>query len=143
MTSVASGELVELGVALDRITSWTRRHSTDTAGGLSMSARYTLGRLCDDGAHRLSELARLEGVTQPAMSALVNRLEADGLVRRDSDPDDGRVALVSVTDTGRAFVARRRKDRARALAEHIAQLPPQQRGALVAALPALRNLTAP
>lgn len=135
------GGLTELGIALDRIGAWTRRHAADP-DGMSMTARYTLGRLHDDGPHRLSDLARLEGVSQPAMSTLINRLESDGLVRRAPDSADGRVVLVGITSAGTRFVRRRRDERAHVLAEQIAHLPEPQREALSAALPALRNLTA-
>lgn len=136
-----SGEAMELGVALDRITAWTRRHVAEP-DGMSMTARYTLGRLLDDGAHRLSDLARLEGVTQPGMTTLVNRLEAQGLVRRSPDPADGRAVLVGITEAGARFLQGRRSERARALARQIADLPDADRRALIAVLPSLRALTA-
>jgi len=43
------------------------------------------------------------------MTQLVQRLEQRGLVMRTSDPSDGRVALVSLTDEGRAALAARRQ----------------------------------
>jgi DNA-binding MarR family transcriptional regulator len=52
------------------------------------------------GPRRITELAELEGLAQPTMTLLVTRLERQGLVRRDRDPDDGRVVLVSLTEAG-------------------------------------------
>jgi len=42
-------------------------------------------------------LAQIAGVEQPSMAQLLARMERDGLVRRDPDPDDGRSSLVSLT----------------------------------------------
>ncbi|GLY98061.1 MarR family transcriptional regulator [Actinoplanes sp. NBRC 103695] len=107
---------------------------------LSLTAASTLRRLERSGPHRLSELYAPEGVSQPAMTQLVTRLEREGLARRSSDPADGRVVIVSITEEGRDAVARRRDGRARALAELLEQLPEDEHAALLAALPALQRL---
>jgi DNA-binding MarR family transcriptional regulator len=107
---------------------------------LSLTAASTLRRLERSGPHRLSELYTPEGVTQPAMTQLITRLEKEGLARRDSDPADGRVVVVSITDAGRAAVARRREGRARALSGLLANLPADEHVAILAALPALERL---
>ncbi|MFG1605363.1 MarR family winged helix-turn-helix transcriptional regulator [Actinoplanes sp. NPDC049265] len=107
---------------------------------LSLTAASTLRRLERSGPHRLSELYVPEGVSQPAMTQLVTRLEREGLVRRGGDPADGRVVVVSITDEGRSAVARRRDGRARALADLLEQLPDDEHAALLEALPALRRL---
>ena len=106
---------------------------------LSLTAASTLRRL-ESGPHRLCELYAPEGVTQPAMTQLVTRLEKDGLARRDSDPGDGRAVVVSITDAGRAAVARRREGRARALSALLAGLPADDHAAILAVLPALDRL---
>jgi DNA-binding MarR family transcriptional regulator len=49
---------------------------------------------------RITELAASEGVTQPAITLLVNRLEDRGWVRREADPGDGRAVLVTLTARG-------------------------------------------
>src|SRR5919109_3216879 len=49
---------------------------------------------------RITELAAREGVTQPAITMLVNRLEERGWVARGSDPNDGRAVLVTLTPDG-------------------------------------------
>jgi DNA-binding MarR family transcriptional regulator len=107
---------------------------------LSLTAASTLRRLERSGPHRLSDLYGPEGVTQPAMTQLVGRLEKEGLVARASDPADGRVVMVSITAAGKAALARRREARARALAGLLKQLPPAEHAAILAALPALDHL---
>jgi DNA-binding MarR family transcriptional regulator len=76
------------------------------------------------------------------MTQLVSRLERDGLATRASDPADGRVVVVRITDAGRERVRERRKIRSRRLAELLAELPPADRAAIGAALPALDRLSA-
>jgi DNA-binding MarR family transcriptional regulator len=114
--------------------------SLSPASGLSMTAAATLAGIERLGPQRLTLLAAREGVTQPAMTQLISRLEESGLVRREPSPDDGRVVLVAITELGRATLARRRSARAERLAGIIAQLSPDHRAALTAALPALDAL---
>ena len=110
------------------------------ASGLSMTAATTLAGLERTGPQRLTLLAAREGVTQPAMTQLISRLEESGLVRREASQEDGRVVLVVITDEGRATLARRRAGRAERMAAIVAQLSPEHRDALAAALPALDAL---
>jgi DNA-binding MarR family transcriptional regulator len=123
---------------LERIVGLFR--SLSPAGGLSMTAAATLADVERLGPQRLTLLAAREGVTQPAMTQLISRLEEAGLVRREPSEEDGRVVLVAITDEGRATLARRRAARKERLANIIAQLSPHHRAALAIALPALGAL---
>ena len=114
--------------------------SLSPASGLSMTAAATLAGIERLGPQRLTLLAAREGVTQPAMTQLISRLEESGLVRRQPSPDDGRVVLVAITEQGRAPLAHRRSARTERLAGIIAQLSPDHSAALAAALPALDAL---
>jgi DNA-binding MarR family transcriptional regulator len=127
-----------LAADLERIVGLFR--SLSPASGLSMTAAATLASLERLGPQRLTVLAVREGVTQPAMTQLISRLEESGLARREASPEDGRVVLVVITDEGRAVLARRRAGRAERLAGIIAQLDPGHRAALAGALPALDAL---
>lgn len=110
------------------------------ADGLSLTSLATLATLEQSGPTRVGALAEGEHLTQPAMTQLVSRLQARGLVERRPDPADGRVVLVALTDAGRQLVTDRRAARARALAERLARLRDAERAALAAALPALERL---
>jgi DNA-binding MarR family transcriptional regulator len=114
--------------------------SLSPPSGLSMTAAATLASLERLGPQRLTLLAAREGVTQPAMTQLISRLEESGLVRREASPEDGRVVLVVITDEGRATLARRRAVRTERLTGIITQLGPDHRAALASALPALDAL---
>lgn len=108
--------------------------------GLSLVAASTLASLERDGPRRLTDLADNQGVTQPAMTGLVGRLSAQGLLRRDPDPDDRRSVRIAVTDAGRDLLARRRRERAETLARLLDDLDPDDRAALAAAVPAITRL---
>jgi DNA-binding MarR family transcriptional regulator len=110
------------------------------SGGLSLTAAVTLATLERAGPQRLTVLAAREGVTQPAMTQLITRLEEAGLARREASPDDGRVVMVWITDEGRSTLAARRAVRSERLAAILGELSPGHRDALAAALPALDAL---
>ena len=137
-TVTATELAAALTVDLERIMRLYR--SLTEPGGLSLTAVATLTAIERFGPQRLTALAASEGVTQPAMTQLISRLEDAGQVRRESDPDDGRVVLVAITDEGRATLARRRAVRTERLTGIITQLGPEHRAALASALPALDAL---
>ena len=74
------------------------------------------------------------------MTALVGRLEARGLVRREGDPADRRAVRVAVTDAGAEQLAAVRAARAELLGARIARLDESDRAALAAVLPVLDSL---
>ena len=129
---------VRLHVALERLFGVLRR--SNPPQDISLTAASTLGNLDANGPCRLTELASREGVTQPAMTQLVSRLEREQLAERTTDPTDGRVVLVRITPAGRALLVGRRQARARHLAERLAELTPQEQRLVGAALPALERL---
>jgi DNA-binding MarR family transcriptional regulator len=108
--------------------------------GLSLTSGATLSTLDRIGSCRLTALAAHEGVTQPAMTQLVGRLEEQGLVQRCADPADGRVVEVQITAAGRALIASRRAVRTERLSGLLASLRQEDQDALAAALPAITAL---
>ena len=86
------------------------------------------------------ELAAGEGVSPPAMTAYVDRLESAGLVaRRRSDRDRRRVEL-ALTEEGARVLRSARSRRTAWLAARLQGLEPEELAAVEAALPALRKL---
>jgi DNA-binding MarR family transcriptional regulator len=128
----------EVAAALERLTRLVRRLSPPAE--YSLTAAATLATLERSGPCRLTDLAAREGVTQPAMTQLISRLQAAGLVGRAPDPHDGRVVLVHITDEGRTSLAHRRSGRAERLAGVLARLSSEEREALLAALPAMDSV---
>jgi DNA-binding MarR family transcriptional regulator len=109
--------------------------------GMSLTTAATLSTLEQSGPTRLTALAASEGVTQPAMTQLVGRLEESGLATRGADPADGRAVVIRITDAGRELVASRRAVRAERLSALLSRLSQADQGALAAALPAIKALT--
>jgi DNA-binding MarR family transcriptional regulator len=107
---------------------------------ISLTAGSTLSTLDRTGARRLTDLAVIEGVTQPSMSVLVTSLEQAGLAERRPDPTDKRVVLVALTTAGADYMRARRRAGARAFADLIDKLPDDEAAALAAAVPALNRL---
>ena len=138
-TTTISAEDAAIAAGFERFYELLRRLTPRSE--LSLTAASTLRRLERTGPSRLCELHAPEGVSQPAMTQLITRLEKEGLARRGSDPEDGRAVVVSITDAGREAVARRREGRTQALAALLEQLPTDDHAALVAALPALDRLS--
>jgi DNA-binding MarR family transcriptional regulator len=124
-------------VALSRL---LRGHATDA--GLSITALSVLRRL-SEGACRVTELAAGEAVAQPSMTALVGRLEARGLLRREPDASDGRAVRVVLTEEGDALLRAVRAARTAVLRDRLRRLAPAEREALATALPALDQLLDP
>ncbi|MCW2757346.1 MAG: marR 1 [Nocardioidaceae bacterium] len=70
-------------------------------------ARYEILRLLAfsrTGAMPMKRLGSLLQVHPTSVTSAVDRLEAQGFVRRERGQDDGRVVLASLTDEGRAVV---------------------------------------
>jgi DNA-binding MarR family transcriptional regulator len=72
------------------------------------SALAYLARAEPAGRMRLSALHELmyPRYSQPGLSRLVQRMEADGLVERRADPHDGRATVLVMTRAGRARFAK-------------------------------------
>jgi len=124
--------------ALERLIGLFR--SLSPASGLSLTSAATLATLERSGSSRLTWLAVREGVTQPAMTQVIARLEDAGLVDRAADPADGRVVQVRITADGKAMLAGRRAARAERVTRLLDRLSPDERAALAAALPAMDAL---
>ena len=124
---------------IEELARWLRRQ---VPSDLSFSSLMALGRLNEQGPLRVSELATLEAMTQPGSTLLINRLADAGYAERVPDPTDRRATLVRITDSGRALLAERVRQRSRLLGERIESLSDEDQHHLVAALPALRRLVA-
>jgi len=59
--------------------------------------------LFEDDGLRVGEIARRARLSKQTMTTFVAQCEADGLVRRERDPSDGRAARIVLTDRGREF----------------------------------------
>jgi DNA-binding MarR family transcriptional regulator len=118
-----------VGELLDEALDLTARFLTDRAE-LSASAAFVLNRVCRGGPIRLTTLAAKEAVSQPSMTQLIQRLERLDLVTRLPDPDDGRAALIGITEHGQTLLDERKRVRRARLAALITTLTPDEARAL-------------
>lgn len=126
-----------LGDAMDRMMALLLR---GVRRELSRTGMSTLATLRDQGPQRITDLAALERVTQPSMTALVNRLEEQGYVLRTPDPEDGRAVRVSITDAGLGLQRRLHEARAAKLMERLDDFTEAEREQLATAVPLLSRL---
>jgi DNA-binding MarR family transcriptional regulator len=134
-----------VGDLLDQAMDVTARFLSDRAD-LSAPAVFAMNRVCREGPIRLTALAAKEGVSQPSMTQLIQRLARAGLVTRLADPDDGRAALIGITRDGQALLDDRKRLRRERLALLLATLTAEEESALWlsarVALPVLHQLAA-
>jgi DNA-binding MarR family transcriptional regulator len=134
-----------IGELLDQAMDLTARFLSDRAD-LSASAAFVLNRVCREGPIRLTVLAVKEGISQPSMTQLVQRLERQGLVARLADPDDGRAALIGITGQGQTLLDDRKRIRRERLTQLLATLTPEEQSTLWLSarvgFPVLRRLAA-
>jgi DNA-binding MarR family transcriptional regulator len=77
-----------------------RLRETHTSLGLTPRQFCLLGLLHDRGAMSQSQLGVTLSIDPSILVTMLNPLEADGLIRRDRDPDDRRRHLVTLTGAG-------------------------------------------
>lgn len=87
----------------------------DAESGISAARLSVLSVVVYGGARTVGELAAVERVRSPSMTALVNGMERDGLVRRLPDPEDRRAVRVEASERGAELLARARARRLEAL----------------------------
>lgn len=104
-------ELVDLGPRLDRL-----RSEGLATRGLTLPRVRLLFRLHDEGEMVSAELARRLELTPRAVTALVDGLEARGLVERKPHPSDRRATLIAPTAQGNR-ICRELKERTRRAAD--------------------------
>ena len=115
----------------------------DEATGLSPARLSALSVVVFVGPITLGDLAAAEQVTAPTMTRLVAGLEADGLVRRDRHPTDGRSVLIRATPRGARTLQRGRERRVAALAGQLSILSRQELDEVERAVDLVERITAP
>jgi DNA-binding MarR family transcriptional regulator len=116
------------------------RREAQKAGVSTLDAQL-LGAIFKHPGIGGGELADLEQMSAPSMSAHLKRLEAAGWIARDpAQADDRRRVGVRVTAAGVAALDAIRRQRNEWLAARLAALTPRDRRALAAAAEPLRRL---
>lgn len=141
-TSTATAAALEsasrLRLALMRLARRVRHEAL--GGDVTQSMLSALAVLDRHGPMTLGELAAAERVQPPSMTKIVARLEEAGLVIREVDPRDRRVAWAQVTHPGHRFVERSRSRGSAYLARRLRTLNDDERAVVEAVIPVLERL---
>jgi len=112
-----------LRLAVTRLARRLRQQGDpDDASPTQLSALATIERR---GPITLGELATAERVQPPTITAAIDRLEGQGLVRRRTGAEDRRVVRVEITGVGRKLLARNRSRKTAYLAKRLRALSPE------------------
>lgn len=142
MHSPSSDELHEIASVLNSVAVRLLRRirEADRATGLTAPRASLMSVLVFGGARTIGQLAESEQVTQPAVTKMVDGLEASGLVERRRPASDRRTVEVHATARGRQALERGRAARVRILADLLADLPDEELGSVRQAAAALARL---
>ena len=82
---------------IDTFMRWSKSKAEES--GPSLPRLRLLNTLHCEGPQKMADLADTLGVTPRSVTALVDGLEQDGVVRRAAHPTDRRVTMIELTDS--------------------------------------------
>lgn len=123
------------------VTRLARKLRREAEPGITPSMLAALSSVDRQGPLTMSELCAVEQVQPPSMTRIVAALVDVGLVSRESDPSDGRVAWVTVTPLGRKLLDRSRGRKEAYLAKALRDLDAHELETLEEAAAILEGLT--
>lgn len=86
---------------ISRLFNARMREREETGIMSQMSAKLILSALSHkDGLNQL-ELVRITSLKAPTISLTLAKMEQEGLVRREADPNDGRACRIFISEAGR------------------------------------------
>lgn len=103
---------------------------TDSESGITWSMFSALATIDRAGSLTLGDLAARERVQPPTMTRIAQALVEAGLVRRDADATDRRVAHLRLTPAGARLLSRARRRKDALLATRLSELSPRELGVL-------------
>jgi DNA-binding MarR family transcriptional regulator len=114
---------------------WMQKASV-TSAGASVARLRLLNELHCNGPQKMADLADSLGVTPRNVTALVDALEGEQLVRRTSHPTDRRISMIEITG-GSATVEQQFEALREAIADLFAGLDGADRAAFARVLAAI------
>ena len=115
----------------------------DVTTGISGPRLSALSVVVYRGPILIGALAAAEQVRPPTMTRLVQALEAEGLVRRESDAADRRQVRIVATARGKRLLDQGRQRRVRALVGRLEPLSATARAELARTIAALEKVFRP
>jgi DNA-binding MarR family transcriptional regulator len=134
----------DLRSALKGLMRAMRRDAERQDSGLSLLQTMLLHSVGERPGIGVAELARMQQVRNPTMSAQVKALELAGLLARAApDPQDRRRSGLQLTQEGQARLDRMHAQRMDWLSQRVARLSPEQMRQLGAAIEPLTLIAQP
>ena len=125
--------LNSLGGTIFRQLLWQRASDLD----LTYAQSQVLFRLAEHPGSHMGDIAKAFGVTLPAVTHIVDRLEEKGLVVRGDHPADRRVYVLDLTRAGKALVEELEAIRLRGMERVLARMSAADRQRVLTGLVAL------
>ena len=125
--------LNSLGSTIFRQLLWQRASDLD----LTYAQSQVLFRLAEHPSSHMGDVAKAFGVTLPAVTHIVDRLEEKGLVTRGDHPADRRVYVLDLTRAGTALVDDLEAIRLRGMERVLARMSGDDRRRVLTGLEAL------
>ena len=96
---ISDSLLPSLGLAF-----WRMKHAFEREVGLSTATWFLLSMLIEEDGISQGEVSHRFEVDPSRTTRLAQRLQDEGLLRRERDPEDNRVVRLYVTEEGRLLV---------------------------------------
>ena len=122
-----------LGSTTFRQMVWQRLSELD----LTFAQSQVLFYVGDHPGGPMGDVAKAFGVTLPAVTHIVDRLEQKGFAARGDVPGDRRVTALDLTETGRMLAHELHGTRTRAMEAILARVTPAERRRIVTGVEAL------
>jgi DNA-binding MarR family transcriptional regulator len=127
------GLLNDLGSTTFRQMVWQRLSELD----LTFAQSQVLFYVSDHPACPMGEVAKAFGVTLPAVTHIIDRLEQKGFATRGAMPGDRRVTALDLSASGKALAQELHTTRTRAMEAILARVSPVERRRIVRGVEAL------
>ena len=124
------------------VTRLARRLRQESAAGLSPSQTSALASIERRGGLSPSELASIERIQRPTATRVLNALTEAGLITREADASDRRIARVKITPDGASMLKRGRSRKNAYLAKRLRTLAPDELATLEQAAELIERLLA-
>ena len=122
------------------VTRLARKLRREAEPGITQSQLSGLATIERHGPMTIGELSGAEQVQPPTMTKIAAALVDAGLVARETDPDDRRIAWLRATPEGARLLQRSRKRKEAYLAKRMRSLEPRQLAVLEEATEILEQI---
>ena len=90
---------------------WRMKHAFEREVGLSAATWFLIAMVIDEDGISQGEVSHRFEVDPSRITRLAQRLEKEGLLRRERDPEDSRVVRLYATEGGRRLIESRQERR--------------------------------